>query len=824
MNKKSQRIATYIAILLLISFFALAVSSARLKSPTYDEEAYIARGYSYWKTGDLRLRVRHPLLINALSGLPLLLLSDLKLPTDHPSWHEARYTPFAEQFLWHYNDNADQIVFLARLPTVLLGVLLGVFVFKWASELYGWKAGLLALFLCAFDPNILAHSRLATTDLGLTCFTFIATYWFWRYLDSQTSRHLILAGVALGLAQASKFSALIFIPLLPLLIVVHHLTRVVPRLSLASVRAYLLTKETWRQLGKLAVGLLLILIVGFLTVWAIYGFEFGPMEGSSVSIPAPSHFGELQALFRRLNRTNYAFLMGQRSTQGWWYYFIVAFFIKTPLPTLILLLLAIVISLRGGRWRREVVLSIPPAFFFVVVLFTAINLGYRYVLPVLPFVFVFASKVALPNVQCPIRHSPFAARAGLAVLGIWYLASNVFIYPHYLAYFNELAGGPDNGYKYLVDSNLDWGQDLKGLKAYMDEHGLTKIKLSYFGSAHPSYYGISYEPLPCRSPLPLDDPNTRSFYPTNPAPGVYAISATNLQWVWLDMPDPYAWFRAQEPVDKIGYSIFIYNVPRVGQGAVNVCLSGLTIEDIDQETYAGFGTNDVRVKWFDAQNSLIVPAAGEATWYLVGERTPLDPDIGEWFLADAQLRGERYVANGAFQYSLYLLEAGGWGKEDLPLPDSSLPVWWSPEVEFLSGEKHSRHPLTVPVDFNHQVMFLGYELVDDQIAAGQEVRLTTYWRALQPIKLPLVIFVHLLDGHSTVWGSQDGLDVPPAGWEAGDVIIQKHCFPVNPDAAPGEYQLELGLYFPATMQRLVVFAGDEAVADRLLLHPVRIGE
>jgi hypothetical protein len=142
----------------------------------------------------------------------------------------------------------------------------------------------------------------------------------------------------------------------------------------------------------------------------------------------------------------------------------------------------------------------------------------------------------------------------VALIG-WYVGASCYIHPHYLAYFNELAGGPDNGYKYLVDSNLDWGQDLKGLKSYMQKHGIARINLSYFGTDSPARYGISYDWLPSYG-LPNPDPEKHKFVPK----GWVAISATSLQGVYLGDSDIYAWFRERKPVAKIGYSIFIYKM------------------------------------------------------------------------------------------------------------------------------------------------------------------------------------------------------------------------------------------------------------------------
>ncbi|MBN1584487.1 MAG: glycosyltransferase family 39 protein, partial [Anaerolineae bacterium] len=206
MNRRTE---SWIAASLLLTLFTTQVMSARLKSPTYDEQAYITAGYAFVRLRDLHILVGEPILLGALEALPLLALPDLYLPVDHPSWAGTNFHPIAEQFLWYANDNTDQILFLSRLPTMLLTLLLAAFIYRWARDAFGPWAGMLSLILCAFDPNLIAHGRLATTDLGSTTFIFIATYWLWRLLRKPTWTTCIASGVFFGLAQAARFSALL---------------------------------------------------------------------------------------------------------------------------------------------------------------------------------------------------------------------------------------------------------------------------------------------------------------------------------------------------------------------------------------------------------------------------------------------------------------------------------------------------------------------------------------------------------------------------------------------------------------------------------------
>ena len=183
---RNEKLITVVALALLGVFVLQALTSAAVESPTMDEQNHIARGYAYLRTGDLRLSQEHPPLVNAVSALPLLIIRP-QLPADHPSWTSANWYAFGDELLWHAVDAdgdpiaAQKMVNWARLPVVLLGVLLGMGIFAWAGELYGPAASLLALGLYAFSPNLLAHTHLATNDLGVACFFFFALYTFWRF-------------------------------------------------------------------------------------------------------------------------------------------------------------------------------------------------------------------------------------------------------------------------------------------------------------------------------------------------------------------------------------------------------------------------------------------------------------------------------------------------------------------------------------------------------------------------------------------------------------------------------------------------------------------
>jgi hypothetical protein len=245
-----------------------------------------------------------------------------------------------------------------------------------------------------------------------------------------------------------------------------------------------------------------------------------------------------------------AFFHGVHSNLGWWYFYPVVFLLKTPIPILLLFIVATVVGLkyRGISVLDAVLLYLPIATLFFVFCSSSFSVGIRYLLPIYPFIFVIIGGAA----SCKVR----GVQAFILLMLVWHIGASVSVAPHYLAYFNEIIGGPGNGYKYLVDSNLDWGQDLKGLKRYMLEHKINRVSLSYFGADVPQRYGIEYDWLPSHH---LNNPNPGK--PVNMLANRFlAISATNLQGVYFDNRDEFKWLRKYEPIAKIGYSIFVYDL------------------------------------------------------------------------------------------------------------------------------------------------------------------------------------------------------------------------------------------------------------------------
>jgi hypothetical protein len=244
--------------------------------------------------------------------------------------------------------------------------------------------------------------------------------------------------------------------------------------------------------------------------------------------------------------------MGHLSSEGWWYYLLAAFVFKTPIPVLLCFALAVyqvcVKVARRSITTDDLLLWLPVLAFFVFFSVARRSIGLRYVLPIYPFVFVLAAGAVFQ-----LRKAAYL----LVIPVLWYVSATAMAWPNYLAYFNEFAGGSANGYRYLVDSNLDWGQDLKGLKAFMDSRGISRVYLSYFGSDSPERYGIAYDWLPS---FELKNPNPQDGTVNIRRKSYVAISVTNLQGVYMEPQTLFRWLDRLTPVAQIGHSIFVYYV------------------------------------------------------------------------------------------------------------------------------------------------------------------------------------------------------------------------------------------------------------------------
>ena len=774
-----------VAFALLMVFAYLQLSSLAVTSVTIDEPSHLVSGYAFLTHGDTRLKLNGPILPNLIGAVPLLLEPGLKLtPSNDPMWEANDHNGISDEFVWNNSVSPFLLIYLARLPFIFISWLLGALIFRWASERAGGWAGVFALTLYVFDPNLLAHSRLEMTDFAPAAIACFALYAFDRWLQHMKSRKwLVAAGILTGLMLASKFSLITFAFAMVIIAVLH------------SIKSHQRLHLPWRAvLGSTFVRVLFIFAIAALTVWGVYAFQIGPIDLGGRPMLAPGFWREWQSAQYYLNQPWPNYLFGQTSATGWWYYFPIALVLKTPLPLLILFVAALVRTAIKRSWRDDLIFLLPSLFLSMSLLLSTNNLGYRYLLPILPLIIVYVSGLWPRTVaRSLVRSLPLSTgRLALLILLAWSIIGTLRIYPYYLTYFNEIAGGPDRGRYLLSDSNIDWGQDMVGLKHYVDQIHIDplRVKLSYFGIAHPTAYGLRTQALPPVRTAMHDQGAwwLKTYYPPDPPPGKYAISVVNLMGgIWID-PAAYAFFRDRQPDTTIGNSIYIYTVEPRGPAAANLSLAGLQIDQIDPVTYRQFHTNDVRPRWFDATSSLIA-APGE-TWIAIADNQPLAPELQPLF-EDVEPVSRTKLTDEDRTYALYHFDL----------------------ARRLTEAAQRATPLSAK--FGGTAELLGYDLKQN----GQNLTLVTYWRAGDQIVTPLQMFVHVLGPDGSIVAQQDRLDASPFGWRAGDVIAQVHHIDLPPDI--GELTVAVGAYNPDSGQRLLTSLGGRETDQVLIPNRIR---
>jgi tetratricopeptide (TPR) repeat protein len=557
------------ALLLLafaVVFIALRVGGLTRKSATFDEPIHLTAGYLAVAEGDYRVDPSHPPFFRMWAALPLLAMSGVRADTSQidrtsaEAWLLDAYR-FSSQFLYREHD-ADRLLQPARFMMVLWGVALGILLFCWAHEWLGFTPAAIALAFYTIEPNIAAHARLVTTDLGVSFFIFATVYSLWRTCRQPSARNVAALAVCFALAFVTKFSAVVLVPIVLLLLCVSVLHRM--RLGLRASAGIA---------GLLAAS-------AFVAIWAVYSFRYAPsasgewllrlqnapivLQNAPTLAKAVAWIDGLHVLpnaytqgflMSQASARQMSYLAGEYSDDGWWYYFPVAFLVKTPAALTVLLLSgAIVLVVR----RRQLGLGdasfvvLPAVIYMAVAMASGINVGLRHILPIYPFVLLIA---ALAAKELMSWRQP-AGRVVLAGLTASWCVMFVHVYPHMLTFFNVFTGGPGNGLAYLADSNLDWGQDLKLLKAWMQKEDVERINLAYFGTADPEYYGIAATYLP--------GTGVAGKVARPELPGYVAISATLLSGVYLEPHWRlfYDGFVGTPPAAKIGNSIYVFEMQR----------------------------------------------------------------------------------------------------------------------------------------------------------------------------------------------------------------------------------------------------------------------
>ena len=603
--EKIKKHATLIVILISIAVLAVSMVVSWQESTTMDEQAHIPSGYTYVKYNDMRLNQEHPPLLKDLAGFPLLFMN-LNFPTDDYAWTNGINEQWTLGNKFIHSNNAELVTFWSRFPIILVSLLLGFFIYKWTKEVSGTLAGLFALVLYAADPNILGHNHYVTTDIGIAAFIFIAFYFFIKFLKNPNWKNVVLAGIFLGLAELAKFSAVLLFPIFGMVIFVYSLAKTKPSFDTRSD-----LKFKWATFWEYAGKYVVIVSVCFVLIWVLYLYNTFNMPPEKIQDVAKTVFGDQGSgkiakaiviqmstmpvvkylaeyflgvfmVFVRVTGGNTYYFMGAVSNHASPAYFPVVFLLKETFPFLVILLFTSIYAIATavkkifamqenvlkGSWKilreyleKGVVQWSMLIFIFIYSYLSVtgnLNIGFRHLFPILPFVYFLVAKKIFDF----LRNNHYGKigkgfSVSVLVLLAWIVLEPIVSFPSYISYFNEAAGGPKNGYKYVTDSNTDWGQDLKRLKNWVDEYNQTvtinkigKIRIDYFGGSNPNYYfGENF--------IPWHADN-------DPEPGWYAISAGFLQESIYKQKNPgdksYEWLKNKEPFARVGNSIFVYYI------------------------------------------------------------------------------------------------------------------------------------------------------------------------------------------------------------------------------------------------------------------------
>lgn len=580
MSNAARHLAIAAGVFLLLALFVLQLSlSSRRNSVTWDEGHHLFSGYMTWKHADYGLNPEVPPLVKMVAAAPLLGMQ-LNVPPLQGRFFKNEAFFDGRDFL--FRNDFNRVLFRARMAAMLFSLLLALLVFAAAREMFSTAAAFIALALFVFDPNFLAHGALVTTDVG-SAFTIFATVYAWyRWRSAPTWPRLVVIGIAAGLALVTKFTGVLVFPMLALLALCEF------AFPSQFGRATAPQPDARRRLALPLIGAIAATAaIAWLVTWTFYGFRYAARPAGLALNPSLQNYlpqlanhrsARILAILAHLHLLPESWLYGLADTKitadsytsyffghvyphGNFLYFPAAFAIKSTIPFLILLVLAIVLIIaRRMRYPREILyLTLPPALYFAVAMASNMNIGARHLLPIYPFLYILGAGAARTLIHLlRLRHHSWMFPVGALVL--WQAIDSVYMYPAYMAFGNDLWGGPPAVHLYLSDANVDWGQQLNDVRTYLQARNIQSCWFAYFpdGVVDPTAYGV-----PCRR-LPTADTLWWMHEPTDvPATidGPVLISDSDLEGIEFgEGPlNPYEQFRHLRPTAVIDYGVDVYD-------------------------------------------------------------------------------------------------------------------------------------------------------------------------------------------------------------------------------------------------------------------------
>ncbi|MEK7603767.1 MAG: glycosyltransferase family 39 protein [Patescibacteria group bacterium] len=578
----------------------LAITSLWDDSFIVDEIPHVGAGYSYVTKGDFRLNPEHPPLAKDLAGFALLSqdMDQTAFSTQYWTTDVNGQWNFGRTLIYSRSNNVDAVTRTAKIIMLIFFLLSAVLIYRFANERYGERAAFIAILLFSFSPTVLAHSRFVTTDVPALFGVLLGTYFFFKFIQKPTWGRFWFAAVAFGIAQLTKFSVVLIVPLFVLM----------------TIAWCMANSFSFRHSAAVFIRSLLLMAVGIIiVVWPVYALHiinYPPEKQKNDTESNLASYGNrlfadpvvwasdkpairslayyasgILMVVQRSKGGNTTFFLGEVRNYAWKHYFPTVYAIKEPIAFW-LLTIAVLFYLiiktqfkisnlkfqKIKNWVREYFVEFSMLLWLAIYWYFSINanlnIGVRHLLPTYGFVFILLGgqlsnmvqnlKRKTQNNNINFKRLFLGSTFSLSLLLGWYIYEAVSVHPYYLTYFNQIAGGPSGGYRYAVDSNLDWGQDLKRLAIWAEENDIDKINLDYFGWADQRYY--------LKDKLVWIHAGTynsaRDFLAQNPDGGYIAVSATFYMNSRENPKTSYAWLDAYKPIITIGNSIFVWKIER----------------------------------------------------------------------------------------------------------------------------------------------------------------------------------------------------------------------------------------------------------------------